>query len=258
MVSMADFVERKLDLGRVVRETFGVLARQPLMVFGMTLVLGAGPALLNLYFQRQDMSAAVTGFGNLVSPFFWFRILIMAFVGSFLEVCLFFVAFSEVSGRKASLSEVMTNGAKFFLPLFAVNVMSLVAIWIGMILLVVPGVMLALAWCVAGPTLVVERTGITQVFGRSAQLTRNNRWRILGLFLIFFVIVIVIEAALGVFSLAGGGMGGVLFSPFRLVFFALISTVSNAISYVGLGVLYANLRELKEGVGGESLAAVFD
>jgi uncharacterized membrane protein len=261
MTSTMDIEPRKLDFGRVIGQTFGVLGRQPLIIFGLTLVLAAGPVLLNLYVSRQMLgggAAATATLAQFASLGYWLRVLAQALVSSFLEVCLFFVAFSEVSGRKAGFGEVMTNGAKFFLPLFAVNVLSYSAIFIGFMLLIVPGVMLALAWCVAGPALVAERTGIIQVLGRSAQLTRGNRWRILGLFLIILVVVIIVEALLGVFSMASGGMGSFLFSPVRLVIFALVSAITSAIAYTGLGVLYANLRELRDGLGHDSLAAVFD
>jgi hypothetical protein len=53
-------------------------------------------------------------------------------------------------------------------------------------------------------------------------------------------------------------MGSFLFSPVRLVIFALVSAITSAIAYTGLGVLYANLRELRDGLGHDSLAAVFD
>jgi hypothetical protein len=71
-------------------------------------------------------------------------------------------------------------------------------------------------------------------------------------------VVIIVEALLGVFSMASGGMGSLLFSPVRLVIFALLGAITSAIAYTGLGVLYANLRELRDGLGHDSLAAVFD
>ena len=77
---------------------------------------------------------------------------------------------------------------------------------------------------------------------------------------IFFVIVIIIEALLGVFSMAttAGGLAQLITSPVRLTVFVIFSAVVSAISYVGLSVLYAQLRELRDGLAHSSLAAVFD
>ncbi|THD74432.1 MAG: hypothetical protein E7812_19115 [Phenylobacterium sp.] len=255
---MDDFAVRKLDLGRVASQTFTVLGRQPVTIFGLALLLGGLPAALNLYYASQALvgggAAALTQFTTFG---YWLRIIAQLFVGAFLGASLFYVAFSEVSGRKATFGEIVTNGAKLFLPLFAVNFMSAVAIVIGCFLLIVPGLMLAVAWCVAGPALVAERTGITQVFGRSAELTRGNRWRIFGLVLIFLVVVAIIQGVVSaIFGVAGGV--GALLSPARLIISGVIAIFTTAITYTGLAVLYANLRELKEGLGHESLAAVFD
>jgi hypothetical protein len=258
MTTTMDFGERKLDLGRVAGQTFTVIGRQPLAIFGLALLLAGLPGAINLYLTRDAIAAGAAGALTQFTTFaYWARFLVMLFIGSFLGVCLFFVAFSEVSGRKVSVGEVMSSGAKLFLPLFAVNVLSFVGIGLGCALFIVPGIMLGLAWCVAGPSLVAERVGITQAFSRSAQLTRNNRWRILGLFVIAFILLAVIEGVLG--AIVGiTGAGGVLFSPMRLVVVAITSSVTTAITYTGIAVLYAQLRELKEGVGGEGLAAVFD
>jgi hypothetical protein len=192
---------------------------------------------------------------------YWLRTLVLLFVGAFLGSSLFFIAFSELSGRRAGFGEVLSNAAKLFLPLFVVNLISTLVIILGCILLIVPGVMVALAWCVAGPALVAERTGITQVFNRSAQLTRDNRWRILGLVAIFFIIAAIIQGVVSAIggAVSGGGVAGmVTFSPTRIVLSGLVSSVTTAFTYTGLAALYAQLRELKDGVGSESLAAVFD
>src|SRR5581483_9637117 len=45
----------------------------------------------------------------------------------------------------------------------------------GLLIFIVPGILLALAWCVAAPAEVMERTGVFGSFSRSAALTRNHR-----------------------------------------------------------------------------------
>ena len=60
----------------------------------------------------------------------------------------------------------------------------------------VPGLMMAVAWIVAAPALVVERTGVFGAFSRSAQLTRGRRWVLFALGVIFFIAVFIVQQVL--------------------------------------------------------------
>ena len=68
----------------------------------------------------------------------------------------------------------------------------------GAILLLVPGLILAVMWSVVAPACVVERTGVFGAFSRSQELTRGYRWPIFGLYVAFFVLMIIISAVFGV------------------------------------------------------------
>ena len=57
-----------------------------------------------------------------------------------------------------------------------------------------PGVLLALAWSVAAPVLVMERTGVFGAFTRSAELTRNHRGAIFALAILAGVVGFIIQA----------------------------------------------------------------
>lgn len=244
----------KLELGRVAQQTFLVLTRQPVIIFGLALVLSGLPTAFNLHFMNHLRGAAIFASGG-----YWLRSLLSLFVSAFLEACLFFATFGELSGRRTSLAEVLTSGGKFFLPLFAVNLFFFLAFVLGLILLVVPGVMLALAWCVAGPALIVERIGITEVFGRSAELTRDNRWRILGIAVILAVANWLLQKVAGIYDFSSMGPDlTFFFSPTRVVMAAILNTVTMSVWSVTLAVIYVELRALKEGVAPTTLASVFD
>ena len=256
MTAISDLEERKLDIGHVVGQTFTVIGRQWLYILGLA-ALGALPGIVSLYFAGSVVSGGAAATRLFLNPAYWFNVLLSIFVGSYVAACLFYLVFSEVSGRAVSLADVAGNGLRKFLPLFLVNLMSAVAIGFACLLLIVPGVMLGTAWAVAGPALVAERVGVFGAFGRSLELTRYNRWRIFGLLVIWFVVLLIIQAVVGALNLASLAAGGVL-SPARIIGVLLMSVVTTILTYAGVGVLYADLRELKEGVAGESLAAVFD
>ena len=56
------------------------------------------------------------------------------------------------TGRTASPGERLAAVPRVPLPVLAVQLMNLVGVAIGLVLLVIPGVMLAAVWAVAGPS----------------------------------------------------------------------------------------------------------
>src|ERR1700677_2453664 len=58
---------------------------------------------------------------------------------------------------------------------------------LGVIVLLVPGTYLLTVWSVALPVVVLERPGGLRALRRSRELVRGNRWRVLGLALLFAV-----------------------------------------------------------------------
>jgi len=123
----------------------------------------------------------------------------------------------------------------------------------------------SLAMIAVGLCYVVERTTIMGSFGRSAELTRGNRWQIFGL----LVIVIVVEWVISlIFNMVSGvsamGMSGdpaaVLekaTSPLVLSLSVVRSVVSSVIGATAAAVIYVELRKAHEGEPAAWLADIF-
>ena len=262
MATLDDIYPPKLDFGRVAERTVWVLGRQPLLIFGLALVLYGAPAAGSMMLVNRWLDIAEP-FAVFHHPSFWGAGLISLFVAAFLEASLLAVTVGELAGRPAEPQEVVVAGLKFLLPLFAVNLFFFLGVCVGLILLVVPGIMLGLAWCVAGPALLVERSGITAVFGRSADLTRDNRWRLLGLFLIAAVASSIIDGFGGGhaayhYRWSGIPFDEMLLSPARIAISAILKSLAYAVGIVALGVIYVELRTLKEGTAPINLGDVFE
>jgi hypothetical protein len=86
---------------------------------------------------------------------------------------------------------------------FGFNLLSNLAIVVGLILLIVPGLLIFVRWAVGLPALLRENLSVSEAMARSSILTEGNRWRILGLSLVIW----------GPFLLAMVLMGG-LFTVF--------------------------------------------
>jgi hypothetical protein len=166
---------------------------------------------------------------------------------------------SDLNDRPVSVADSLGAGLRAFLPILGLAILLGLGVGLASLLLLVPGIMLAIAWCVAIPAYVVEQTGVIAAFGRSAELTRGNRWRIFGLFVIYFIAAIVIELVLGVVGRATGfAMIGRIPVLTLLIVAPLIQMATALIGSTGAAVLYVELRRLRDGVGPQGLAAIFD
>lgn len=172
------------------------------------------------------------------------------------NAALFWLTTETIAGARPTAMEGVRAGLPRAAPLFLLMLLQGLAFAVGFVLFIVPGVMMLVAWIVSGPLLVCERVKIMDSFKLSAQLTKGNRWRIFGLVLLAgFAIIIAAGAigSLGGFAALGGEspVGAIVLQP-------LANVVTYLMSYVGAAVLYTELKAIKQGVGAESLAKVFD
>jgi hypothetical protein len=158
----------------------------------------------------------------------------------------------EMRHHSVSTGEALVRGLQMALPVLVLVIVASIAIGIGFVLLVVPGFILLVMFWVAIPVAVVERPGIIASLQRSAFLTKGNRWRILGLLAILWLISILISVVLEL-AFAAAEAGSV-YVYIDYVLTALLTAVFAVVSAVG----YHDLRLLKDGVDVETIAAVFD
>ncbi|MEO8114141.1 MAG: hypothetical protein ABI655_07175 [Phenylobacterium sp.] len=244
----------RLDIGRVIRDTFGVLRRNLVVFLGLAVLLGGVPSLV---FQLASAPlAGQTAFtpGRLaVMGLGW---LVAVAGGSIMQGAIIYGAVTDLNGRRAGFLDCLRTGARYFLPLLAIGLLSGLGITVGFLLLFVPGAIVAMLWCVAGPSAVVENTGIFAAFTRSAALTKGDRWRIFGLFLLLGLAILVVELA--VYALVGGITAPVTLSPGRIAATTLIAIVTQLVTVTTIAALYFELRRARDGLGAEALAALFD
>ena len=271
------------SMGRVVTRLFGVLGRNLLLFLLLSVLLVGLPTAAFGYIQLSIMtplmaSGAPAGdptavMNNLFSPLrlslgaaAW----LASVVGNaVLQGAVIHATVSDLSGRRPTFGECLGTGFRFFLPLVAIGLIFAICFVFGLLIFIVPGVLLALAWCVAAPAEVMERTGIFGSFGRSVMLTRNHRGAILGLAIALGFVQWVVQSLIGAVAGIGigasaaattGAAGGAFQSLFVLqtVTSLVLATIFASVGQAGVASVYFELRQTKEGVGAEQLAAVFD
>jgi len=255
----------KLDIGKVISGTFAVIGRNFVPFAVLSLVLSGIPTALIAFIQVQAVGADGTpsmSLGYLSS--IAYSGLAALITGAILQGALVYGTVQDLNGTRPSIAECLANGLRAFLPLIGLSILLGLALVFGFALLIVPGIMMACAWCVAVPALVADRSGVFGAFTRSAELTRGNRWRIFALFVVVWVIAIVIGlvigAVLGVVALTGAvgaDPAALARSPVQIVGNLLSNTLTSMIGSTGVAVLYVELRRAREGLGPQWLSEIF-
>jgi hypothetical protein len=144
--------------------------------------------------------------------------------------------------RDSSIGDLVRSTGPVILPLIGAGLLAGIAIGIGFLLLIVPGLILVTIWAVIAPVIVVERSGVIAAFGRSRELVRGNGWQVFGVIVIVFVIVFVVSAILGAIG-AGVSESAVV----RIAFNLAAETVTAPISALAAAVIYFRLVEIEQG-----------
>jgi hypothetical protein len=103
-------------------------------------------------------------------------------------------------GGEIGWRELLRGGLATFLPLAGVYFLNSFAValagGLSLLALGIGGAVAAAFFAVAGPAVVVERTGVIDAFKRSAVLVRRNFWRVATLFAALALVLWQLESAL--------------------------------------------------------------
>jgi hypothetical protein len=119
------------------------------------------------------------------------------------------VAVSKVHlGNSTSISEAFAGirGRIFSLAMIMIGVG--IGVGIGFVLLIVPGIILALMWALTIPVAVLEDKGLRDSTSRSAELTKGSRGRVFMIYFLFLTLTYIVYilweipifAAIGIFA----------------------------------------------------------
>src|SRR5262249_2368144 len=183
----------------------------------------------------------------------------LGFVGGILAVVLtlvsqaviLYVAFQYLRGQPVTLGDAVQKGFARLLPILGLVILFFLGVWVGLILLVIPGIMLMVAWSVSVAACVVEGTGPIASLTRSAALTKGYRWKIFGIFVLIWIASLIVGLLVGVISYQLGKIANMLASFFWT---ACWTAYFNSV----LVMVYHGLRVAKEGPAVTQMAAGFD
>ena len=155
---------------------------------------------------------------------------------------------------RAALGQVFRRA----LPITILSVLLQLAILFGFILVIVPGLMVALGCVVATPVQVVEGRSPFQSLSRSWRLTQNHRGGVFALMLIWSVPLVIVEFILAKLFGGGASFARALQTPvMSLAVLPILSALAEIASAAGIASAYVELVTIKEGGFVSSIGEVF-
>jgi hypothetical protein len=234
-------------VGLVFGRSLAMLRRQFLKFLALAFAASLPPLLVALH-PPSPGQVFTMDYGLLLAGVAALSLLLFAIC----QPAIIYGAFQTMRGRDFHIGESLRKALERLMPVIGVSILMLVSIMIGSLLLLVPGLILWTMFLVAVPVCVVERLGPVQSLRRSAELTKGNRWRLFGMFLLLAVLVSAIRFALsGMLVAVGGrmvaGVGDIAFDA-----------VATSLELIVFAVAYHDLRVAREGIDIERIAALFD
>ncbi len=255
---------RRFEIGSVLGAMGSAIGKNGPVFFAISAIFIGLPTALfgvgrNLLINPADPGAAAQAFTG-VGLALTIGSAVVTLVTTYLaEAALIHGVVSNLRGRKADFGQCLAVGAQNIVPAVLIAIITAIGVALGFILLIVPGVILALAWTVALPAAVVEKVNPIEALSRSWKLTDGHRGALFLIFLLYLALSFVFNlvfGAMGAVAAVGGiqtmlWVSGVVVQP-------LAQTVVSVFAAAGMAAIYFELRAVKEGFGADDLAAIFD
>jgi len=237
------------SIANVVTRAFDMLRRHALLIIGLNILLTGVPQALKdaVIWLPDDMVSGnwffTSGLGLIAG--------LMAFV-HYAVVTLRVMA--DFRDKPFRFGDAFTSALLALIPLVLIAVFFGLMVSLGLILLIVPGIIVAIAFSLSFAVYVAEpRAGLFGAMTRSWRLTENRRWPLFAIYLIAMVMTGILNRTLD---------APVLFlqdiPPYLPpILAALVNAVTDVIIVVFSLSAYLCIREDTEGKPAETTADVF-
>jgi hypothetical protein len=184
----------KLDVGTVLQRILDVYRDQAGLLIPAALVVFVPVAILNgLIIAGGGVAAALIASLVAIIATYWFQGMVVEATRDILD-----------GRRDHTLGTLISSVMPVIMPLIFAGLLAGIAVAIGFILLIVPGLILLTIWAVIAPSIVVERKGVMEAFGRSRELVKGHGWQVFGvivvLFLLNFILGAIVQSIFGAIS----------------------------------------------------------
>lgn len=228
-------MNQKLDVARVFERIFQIYRDQFTLLIPAALVVFVPVAIVSGLVYAGDISI----FGALIVAAlatvatYWFQGMVVEAAEDILD-----------GRRDHTVGSLVRSVIPVIGPLIVAGLLAGLAIGIGLLLLIVPGLFLLTIWAVLAPVVVLEKKGALEAFGRSRELVRGHGWQVFGVIVVLFLLQFIVTAVIQ--AIADGVSDS--FAAYA-VSDLIVRLLVAPLSALAAAVLYFELRGRKEGAG---------
>jgi hypothetical protein len=223
-------MDARLDVGTVFEQIFGIYRRQFALLIGGALILYVPVAIINglLYDAGGFFPSLIANAVLLVAGYLYQGMVVEA-------------ARDILDGKRdQTIGGLFRSAGPVVATLIVVGLLAGIAIAVGFVFLVVPGLFLLTIWAVVVPVVVIERTGVFESFGRSQQLVKGNGWRVFGVLVLLFIGTFVVQILIAAI------LGGIFDSVLGFALGVLLTTLlMMPLTALAAAVLFFDLKAIK-------------
>jgi uncharacterized membrane protein len=198
---------RPLSLGEILDRTFSIYRQNFLLFIGLASIAQVFVLARDLLKSLSDSGVlqfpaglpTSTHSADVVSPAILAVVVLVAIplVVLYIAASVYvsggmYFAVSEIyMGRKTTIGASLRRMRGRAITLFVVNFLNGLAILVGLIVLVIPGIYVGCRLSVCSPVVLYEDVGPSDALSRSFRLTSDAAWRAFVIFLLFLVLLFV-------------------------------------------------------------------
>jgi hypothetical protein len=179
----------KLDTARVFERIFEIYRSQFTLLIPAALLVFVPVAVLSGLIYSGDpgiLGALIVAAISTIATY-WFQGMVVEAARDILD-----------GRRDHTIGTLFSSVTPVIGALIVAGILAGIAIGIGLLLLIAPGLFLLTIWAVVAPVIVIERVGALESFGRSRALVRGSGWQVFSvivvLFLLQFILTLVIQS----------------------------------------------------------------
>jgi hypothetical protein len=176
-------LRQERDVGALLRDSLAVFARHWLLFSALSAVVVVPAELIVEGIGMNMLTSSYDDSPSLAQAAIPSVVEFLVVTPIIAAICIY--ALHQIAdGHRPSAGQVLVAGFEAFTPLFAAVVLAAVGIALGLLVLIVPGVYLAVRWYFVPQSVVIEAARGTQALSRSGMLVTGFWWRTFGLVLL--------------------------------------------------------------------------
>lgn len=235
---------REFTVGSVLSRTLDMFKQKFGLYYGLAIIAQIVP----LIFLIIVMFIAPNSIALLL-----LAMLLMVIFGLVMQGAVVYAVYQSLRNDVVSIGDAISKAMSNIVPLFLIAIVCGIAIGIGFMILVIPGLIIMTMVAVVIPVCMAERLGTMDAIKRSTDLTKGYRLKVFALLLIVLVASAIINGIIN--GIVGAIVPNVIVVS---VVSVAIGAVPMAFGYIMASVMYYDLRAVKEGISVDALADVFE